>query len=176
MKKNGHPQQTSVQLPEAFLPVLAGNADQFIVRMEGEQIILTPKKPGAKVGLYKGPDRRANGHPKTFAKAERMAAERAKKETRDKAASILATQATVRPKFCYHAKDKRMTPDTAGRYGLSPTRLRVYRAIYGAKKGLLAKDIMTKLKMPHGSVQQTLNWLRNQRLVSHEIIAPPTTK
>lgn len=161
MKKNGHPQQTSVQLPEAFLPVLAGNADQFIVRMEGEQIILTPKKPGAKIGLYKGPDRRGK---------------LSKKETRDKAAHILTAQATVRPKFCYHAKDKRMTPDTAGRYGLSPTRLRVYRAIYGAKKGLLAKDIMTKLKMPHGSVQQTLNWLRNQRLVSHEIIAPPTTK
>lgn len=158
MKKNGHPQQTSVQLPEAFLPVLAGNADQFIVRMEGEQIILTPKKPGAKVGPYKGPDRRGK---------------LSKKETRDKAAQILTVQATVRPKFCYHAKDKRMTPDTAGRYGLSPTRLRVYRAIYGAKKGLLAKDIMTKLKMPHGSVQQTLNWLRNQRLVSHEIIAPP---
>lgn len=147
----------SVVLPEAFLPVLAGNADKFIVRMEGERIIFEPKVEGAKIGAYAGPDRRAG--------------KLSKKETRDKAAKILTAQATVRPKFCYHAKDKRMTPENAAKYGLSTTRLKVYKAIYsGSKKGLLAKDIMKRCNLPHGSVQQTLNWLRNHRLVSHEVL------
>lgn len=153
MKTHKH-SASSVVLPASFQSMLAGDPSNFIVRMEGERVILEPK--GAKP--YNGPDRRkGNG-----------AAKPSKKETANRAAAIL-TEA-VRPKFRYSAKDKRMTPESAAKYGLSPTRLKVYKTIYGAKTGLLAKDIMAKCKLPHGSVQQTLNWLRNHRFVAHEIL------
>lgn len=49
---------------------------------------------------------------------------------------------------------------------LSPTRLKVLRTIHKTgKSGLVAKQIMTKARLPHGSVQQTLNWLRAHDLV-----------
>lgn len=49
--------------------------------------------------------------------------------------------------------------------GLSPVRTKVLAAIHeNTRTGLLAKDIMKKAKLPHGSVQQTLNWLRNHKV------------
>jgi hypothetical protein len=45
---------------------------------------------------------------------------------------------------------------------LSETRLKVLKVIHKAgKKPLRAKDIMKKTNLPHGSIQQTLNWLRH---------------
>lgn len=49
---------------------------------------------------------------------------------------------------------------------LSPTRLKALKAVHEAgKAGLRAKDIMKRAKLPHGSVQQTMNWLRAHQLV-----------
>ena len=57
--------------------------------------------------------------------------------------------------------------------GISETRLRVLAAIHKAgKSGLLAKQIIKATRLPHGSVQQTLNWLRAQSLVRAEEATP----
>lgn len=46
---------------------------------------------------------------------------------------------------------------------LSETRLKVLKAVHAeGKTGTLAKQVMKKTKLPHGSIQQTLNWLRAQ--------------
>lgn len=45
--------------------------------------------------------------------------------------------------------------------GLSPTRERVLRVIHeSGHAGVIAREIKRRAKLPHGSVQQTLNWLR----------------
>lgn len=52
---------------------------------------------------------------------------------------------------------------------LTPTRMRALKVIHDAgKAGLLARDIVKRSKLPHGSVQQTLHWLREQQLVNAE--------
>jgi MarR family protein len=64
----------------------------------------------------------------------------------------------------YHSAVTGATPDTLP---ISPTRMKVLKAIHRAgKKGVRARDIMDRTKLPHGSVQQTLNWLRAQNLVA----------
>jgi hypothetical protein len=46
---------------------------------------------------------------------------------------------------------------------LSDTRKKVLRIIHKTgKQGIRAKAIMSRGKLPHGTVQQTLNWLRTQ--------------
>lgn len=58
--------------------------------------------------------------------------------------------------------------------GLSPTRTKVLKAIHETgKAGILARGIRKRTKLPHGSVQQTLNWLRaHQQVVAREDAAP----
>jgi DNA-binding transcriptional ArsR family regulator len=57
---------------------------------------------------------------------------------------------------------------------LSETRRKVLRTVHQAgERGLLARQIGKRAKLPHGSVQQTLNWLRSQKLVvAHEDMPP----
>lgn len=76
-----------------------------------------------------------------------------------------------RARLKYAVADRRLTPERAKTYGMSDTRLKVYRTLYGAKQGLLARDLMAKTKLPHGSIQQTLNWLRGHKLVNGEELA-----
>lgn len=52
---------------------------------------------------------------------------------------------------------------------LSPTRRKVLKAVHRVgKDGILAKQVLARTKLPHGSVQQTLNWLRNHKFVHAE--------
>lgn len=90
------------------------------------------------------------------------------KPTKGKKGAPEPSQPPPRPRFRYTAADRRRTPENAAFYGLSPTRQKVYKAVWGAKRGLLAKDIMQKCKLPHGSVQQTLHWLREHKMIEHE--------
>jgi hypothetical protein len=49
---------------------------------------------------------------------------------------------------------------------LSDTRKKVFKVVQRAgRKGIRSKQILTRTKLPHGSVQQTLNWLRAHNLV-----------
>lgn len=148
MNKNGH--NKSIQLPEAFIPILAGNADGFIARMEGKKLILEPRSEvksrdkaptGAKGGRQKTTDTEPGG-----------------------------PVSVGRPSFLYTVKDRRLSLEQAKRYGLSPTRLKVLQAVYNAKKGLQAREIMTKCRLPHGSVQQTLHWLREHQMIDHTVL------
>lgn len=49
---------------------------------------------------------------------------------------------------------------------LTPTRAKVLAAIHASgKTGVLAKQVMKRTKLPHGSIQQTLHWLRQHDMV-----------
>jgi hypothetical protein len=55
---------------------------------------------------------------------------------------------------------------------LSETRLKVLKALQASgKRGLRAKQIMRKAGLPHGSVQQTLNWLRHHKVEGRLLVA-----
>lgn len=135
---NGH---SAFRLPDTFAPLLENPAG-FIARMEGESLILTPRKAQALPTVAQG----AGAHTKASNSGEPGAL-------------------VGRPSFLYTVKDRRLSLEQAKRYGLSPTRLKVLRAILEAKKGLQARQIMTRCKLPHGSVQQTLHWLRQHEMV-----------
>jgi hypothetical protein len=57
---------------------------------------------------------------------------------------------------------------------LSETRLKVLKAVHDAGKhtGVRSKDILKKTKLPHGSVQQTLHWLRAHGFVDARAVEP----
>lgn len=147
MKQNGNGHK-SIQLPDAFVPMLAGNPDGFIARMEGRRLILEPK-PSAKRGS--GRTTKTVLAPTTDVAGRRKGSP--------------VSEASARPTFLYTVKDRRLSLESAKRYGLSPTRLKVLQAVYKAKKGLKAADIMARCKLPHGSVQQTLHWLRTHEMI-----------
>lgn len=49
---------------------------------------------------------------------------------------------------------------------LSEARLKVLKAVHSAgREGVLSKAVMKRTKLPHGSIQQTLNWLRAHEYV-----------
>lgn len=136
---------TRIEIPKAFVPFVgqAGNYKVSITK-EGD-IILSPKEPTT------------NGH-----------------GSRMPLATAHTTQARTnieRARLRYTVADKRLTPKRAEVFGMSKTRLKVYKALYSHKKGLLARDVMEQAKLPHGSVQQTLNWLRSHKLVAAETLA-----
>lgn len=116
-----------------------GSSDSFIAKMEGRKLILEPR-------VIPGAAKRAQTP-----------------------GPVKPVQPVEREQYRYSARDRRMTPEQAEKYGMSATRLKVFRAIYKSKSGLLARDIMKQCKLPHGSVQQTLNWLRNHRFVTHSV-------
>lgn len=146
----------SVTLPESFIPMLAGNPGGFIVRMEGKRLIWEPREdaPQAKRTTVAAPPKgRTNGNGRVAAKSAEAEA-----------------QGATRPTFLYTVKDRRLSLEQAKRYGLSPTRLKVLQAVVKAKRGLKARDIMTRCKLSHGATQQTLHWLRAHQMVDgHEI-------
>lgn len=74
----------------------------------------------------------------------------------------------LRPKHRYRIVDRHRTPTEAKRYGFSEPRLKVYQAIWDAPGGILAKDIMDKTGIAHGSVQQILHWLKSRKFISGE--------
>lgn len=138
------------EVPASFLPFIAASG-AFKVSQENGRIILEPKT---------GPLPAHNGNGKTARTTQAKAL----------AAPVENKAALDRARMFYRPADKRLTPEKAKAYGMSATRLKVYRTVYmHANKGqVLARDVMTKTKLPHGSVQQTLNWLRSQRLVKGE--------
>lgn len=143
---NGHAKGN--QLPSAFVPLL-GNLDGFIARMEGT-----------------GKNARLILEPKPLGKAKATNGRKPSTE----AAAAETTAPVGRPTFLYTVKDHRLSLEQAKRYGLSPTRLKVLQAVYKAKKGLKAADIMARCKLPHGSVQQTLHWLREHQMIDHTVL------
>lgn len=65
-----------------------------------------------------------------------------------------------RPRFRYQVVDRRRTyPE------LSARRAQVYNALLKSPNGLVYKDLKTRTHLVHGTIQQTLNWLRNAKLV-----------
>lgn len=69
-----------------------------------------------------------------------------------------------RPRFVYRVTDKAMTPEKVERF-FSEQRLKVYEEVYLSRTGILAKELITKTKLPHGTVQQILSWLRSRKFV-----------
>lgn len=69
----------------------------------------------------------------------------------------------TRPRFVYHCADRRVRP------ALTPVRGKVYDALRATPKGLVYSQLRKKTKLVHGSVQQTLNWLRNHKYVVAEV-------
>jgi hypothetical protein len=49
---------------------------------------------------------------------------------------------------------------------LSDHRRKVLKVIHAAPAGIIARDIIKESKLPHGSVQQALSWLRERQLIT----------
>lgn len=79
-----------------------------------------------------------------------------------KHATPTAVVALGRAPFRYRATDRRRKPE------LTPSRERVYRVVAKNPNGVLARDIIKRARVSHGTVQQTLNWLRAHKLVIGE--------
>lgn len=73
--------------------------------------------------------------------------------------------------YRYKAAEQTLTPELAKRYGFSDQRLKVYTAIYNAPLGIVSKEILTQTGLPHGTVSQILNWLREREMVVAEPLA-----
>lgn len=128
-------------LPTSFIPVILNNLHLFEARVEGNSIIISVKEDGS----VQVPQER-------------------------RVAKVSPTFPTLQPpravRFMYRVVDKKITPESAARYGFSEQRLKVYRAIHSAGvTGVQSKDILTKTGLPHGTVQQILHWLRERQLV-----------
>lgn len=107
-----------------------------------------------------GHDGNGNGHPHPL----RRLIGRPEDSTTPAAAPIRTLRAQVtRPRFVYHCADRRVRP------ALTPVRGKVYDALKASPKGLVYSDLRKKTKLVHGSVQQTLNWLRNHKYVVAEV-------
>ena len=69
----------------------------------------------------------------------------------------------LRPRFRYYAVDRRKNPDV-----LSPTRARIYKAVANAAaRGVIEADLLKK-GFVHGTIQQTMHWLRENGWVKTE--------
>lgn len=76
----------------------------------------------------------------------------------------------AQPRFRYTSALHHRT--NIAKLDLSPTRAKVLQTIHDSgKAGLLSRDIIKKAGLPHGSVQQTLNWLRNHKQVRARKVA-----
>lgn len=73
--------------------------------------------------------------------------------------TIRSAEPVIRPRYVYAVKDRRVRPE------LSPIRARVYDALRAAPSGLVSAELKFRTKLVHGSIQQTLNWLRAKKLV-----------
>lgn len=140
----GSKSSSSVQMPQAFVPFISHPGDYQVTVDKDGGIHMVPKAPGPQGNGT------SNGHGKGLQTAH----------SADAGAKI--DKARLR----YAVADKRLTPARAETFGMSKTRLKVYRVIYKHKTGLLARDLMKQTGLPHGSIQQTLNWLRGHKLVA----------
>jgi hypothetical protein len=73
--------------------------------------------------------------------------------------TIRSTKPVLKSRYRYKVADRRLRPE------LSPTRTKVYETLLAHPEGLVSRQLMTKARLVHGSVQQTLNWLREHKLV-----------
>lgn len=151
---------SSTTLPAAIIPFILANIDGFDITLEGsERIVLTPKK-GATI------------NPETagqLATAVLQGSVAPRADGRVPAVKVSAPPRSIlRPKFIYRVADKKLTPDTAKKYGWTPPRVAVYKVIFEHPKGVQSKTVMEKTGLQHGSVQQILNWLRKQELIVGE--------
>lgn len=65
----------------------------------------------------------------------------------------------ARPRYRYYVVDRRVRPV------LSDVRGKVYDTLRAQPDGMLSRELIKKTKLVHGSVQQTLNWLRSAKMV-----------
>lgn len=70
----------------------------------------------------------------------------------------------ARPRFRYVCVDRRARPV------LSEVRAKVYDTLRKHPEGLLSRDLIKRTKLVHGSIQQTLNWLRTKKYVRAEAV------
>ena len=133
-------------LPPAIIPFILENLDGFDIALEDDdRIVITPKQ-----GAMVNPNSRAQLASLILENGETRA----------------ARPIPLRPKFSYRPFNKNYTPQQAKAFGMSKPRLRVYEVIYAAgADGARYKEIRAKTQIPHGSVQQILNWLRKQKLI-----------
>jgi len=127
-----------IALPEQLIPFIIENIAHFQAIIEDGERIVISIKPGAQMKIPASADRVTHGTP------------------------------PPRPKFAYTVKDRKNTPALAKRFGFSEPRLRVYKAIFNADpiRGIQSKDILRVTKLPHGSVQQILHWLRSREMIT----------
>lgn len=131
----------SQQMPQAFVPFIGHPGDYQVTVNKDGSVLMVPQKAQGKQ------PHNGNGNGLQTAHAAD------------------ARQKIDKARLRYAVADKRLTPARAKTFGMSTTRLKVYKSIYKCKTGCLARDLMVQTKLPHGSIQQTLNWLRNQKLV-----------
>lgn len=65
----------------------------------------------------------------------------------------------ARPRYRYYATERRVRPV------LSDVRAKVYDTLRAHPDGMLSRELIKKTKLVHGSIQQTLNWLRSAKMV-----------
>lgn len=68
----------------------------------------------------------------------------------------------LRPRFRYYAADRRKSPNV-----LSDTRRRIYAHVARSDNGVIEADLLKK-GFTHGTIQQTMHWLRENNWVRYE--------
>lgn len=138
-----------VPLPRDIIPFILENLEGFDVELEdGERIIITPRddatvRPSSRNHL------------------------RATLLNRMPVTAAAPRTAPPRPKFIYRPSHESYTPEQARVFGMSKPRLRIYALIHAAgEAGIGYAELREKSNLPHGSVQQILNWLRKQQLIT----------
>lgn len=141
----------STPLPTDIIPFILENLSGFDVMLEdGERIVITPKA-GA-----------------TIAPHSRKHLVRAVAPQAARGPVPPMPKPILKPKFLYRVNDRQRTPAQAKLFGFSEQRLSVYNAIYNSPHGIHSKDLMDVTGLTHGTVQQILNWLRKQNMISGE--------
>lgn len=124
-------------------------------------VVVERREPGMKPPIVPTPtpvtDRREYA---TARQSRATAHETTARQTRTRTPDPIV--AMGRAPFRYKVLDRRRHPN------LTPSRAKVYNVVAKYPDGLLARDIIKKARVSHGTVQQTLNWLRSHKLVKGE--------
>lgn len=121
------------------------------------------------VGLYKEEQERATGTGRAATNDDRPATVNGSRRRRadDEDPDDVITPDRERENFGRAFRRARYFVSRAiNPAGLAPTRAKVYKALKSSgDDGLTARQLKSVCRLPHGSVQQTLNWLRTHKLV-----------
>lgn len=127
---------------------LKGEADTVFILVPAKRGAATTSSPRTESRGKAGGAKRTNGHG----------------TANETPQTVTSTPGMAQPRFRYistlHHRAK------VEKLNLSPVRTKVLETIHDASPaGVLSRDIITRAKLPHGSVQQTLHWLRAHKLV-----------